>query len=94
MWVSELTISCLEAKVLEALQYDLLNACIVHFRMLWFSAPTSLNDGFLNIGVALAEYNEAVNLANLGNSHNAISEDAYTENLLLEIDTYCVDQHA
>ena len=31
MWVSELTISCQEAKVLEALQYDLANPCIVQW---------------------------------------------------------------
>ena len=29
VWVSEPTISCQEAKVLEALQYDLANPCIV-----------------------------------------------------------------
>ena len=49
VWVSELTISCLESKVLEALQYDLTNPCIVQWGLLWFSAPTSLNNGiFIN----------------------------------------------
>ena len=32
-WVSELTISCQEVKVLEALQYDLANPCTVQWRM-------------------------------------------------------------
>ena len=63
VWVSELSISCQEAKVLEALPYDLGNPCIVQWRMLWFSAPTSLKNGFLNDGVILEKYNEAVTLA-------------------------------
>ena len=33
--VSELTISCREAKVLEALQYNLANPCMVQWGMLW-----------------------------------------------------------
>ena len=60
VWVSELTISCHEAKVLEALQYDLANPCIVQWGMLWFSTPTNLSRRFLNDGV---KYNEAVYLA-------------------------------
>ena len=63
MCVSELTISCEEAKVLEALQYDLANPCIVQWGMLWFSAPTSPNNDLLNDGVILEKYNEAVILA-------------------------------
>ena len=58
VWVSELTISCQKAKVLEALQYDFANPCMVQWCMLWFSAPTSLNNGFLNNGVILEKYNE------------------------------------
>ena len=57
VWVSELTISCQETKVLEALQYDLANPCIVHWCMLWFSAPTNLNRRLLN------KFNEGINLA-------------------------------
>ena len=66
VWVSELTISCQEAKVVDALQYDLANPCIVQWGMLWLSAPTSLNNGLLNDGVILEKYNEAVKLAILG----------------------------
>ena len=62
MWVSEHTISCEEAKVLEARQYDLANPCIVQWGMLWFSAPASLNNDLLNDGVILEKYNEAVDL--------------------------------
>ena len=47
VWVSELTISCQERKVLKTLQYDLANLCIVQWSMLWFSAP-NLNRRFLN----------------------------------------------
>ena len=43
VWVSELTISYQEAKVLEALQYDLSKPMPSPVGMLWFSAPTSLN---------------------------------------------------
>ena len=47
VWVSELTIYFQEANVLEALQYDLANPCIVQWGVLWFSAPTNLNRRFL-----------------------------------------------
>ena len=50
VWVSEQTISLQEAKVLEALRYDLEIPCIVQWRMLWLSAPTSLNNDLLNDG--------------------------------------------
>ena len=63
VWVSELTISCQKAKVLEALQYDFANPCMVQWGMLWFSVPTSLNNGFLNNGMILEKYNEVVNMA-------------------------------
>ena len=63
VWVPELTISCQEAKILEALQYDLANPCMVQWSMLWFSAPTNLNRRFLNDGVILEKYNEAIYLA-------------------------------
>ena len=58
VWVSELTISCEAAKVLEALQYDLANPCIVQWGVLWFSASTDLNRSFGNNGVILETYNE------------------------------------
>ena len=63
VWLSELTISLQEAKVLEALQCDSKFLCIVQWRMLWFSAPTSLNNELLNDGVILEKYNEAVSMA-------------------------------
>ena len=66
VWVSELTISCQEAKVLEALQNDLANPCTAQWEMLRLSVPASLNDGLLNGGVILEKYNEAVNLGILG----------------------------
>ena len=46
VWVSEQTISLQKAKVLEALQYDLGITCSVQWEMLWFSAPTSLNNDY------------------------------------------------
>ena len=63
VWVSELTMSCREAKVLEPLQYNIANPCIVQSGMLWFSTPTSLNNGLFSNGVVLEKYNKVVNLA-------------------------------
>ena len=63
VWVSELTISCRDAKVLEAPQYDLANPCIGQWGVCGVSAPTNLNRRFLNTGVTLETYNEAINLA-------------------------------
>ena len=48
VWVSELATSCQEAKVLDALQYDLANTCIVQRGMLWLSAPPTLDTALLN----------------------------------------------
>ena len=59
----EQTISLQEAKVLEALQYDLETPCMVQWGMLWFSAPTSLNNELLNDGEILGKDYEAVNVA-------------------------------
>ena len=56
VWVSELTISCLETKVLVA-------PCVVQWSMLWFSSPTSLNRRFLNSGAIVEKYNEVIDLA-------------------------------
>ena len=53
VWVSELSISCQEVKVLEALQYHLAHPCLVQWSKLWFSASTSPNRRFLNDGVIL-----------------------------------------
>ena len=50
-----MTIVLQEANVLEALQYDLEIHCVVQWRMLWFSAPTSLNDDLLNDGELLGK---------------------------------------
>ena len=63
VWVSEQTITLQEATALEALQYDFEMRCIVHRRMSWFCAPTSLNNELLNDGVILDKVHEAVNLA-------------------------------
>ena len=63
VWVSEPTISCDDAIVLEALQHDIADPCIVRWSMLWFSAPTNFNRRFVNNEVVLEKYNEATNLA-------------------------------
>ena len=63
VWVSEGTISLHKTKVLEVLQYDIEIPCIVQWRMLWLSTPTSLNNEPVNDGAILEQYFEAVNLA-------------------------------
>ena len=55
VWVSEQAISLQEAKFLEALQRDLEIQCIVQCCMLWFFAPTSLNNDLLIDGEILGE---------------------------------------
>ena len=58
VWVSDFTISCEEAKVLEALHYD----------HAWSSGVCcgsrhqQINRRFVNNGVILEKYNEAINL--------------------------------
>ena len=37
--------------------------CIVQWWLLWFSAPTSLNNDLLNDGVILEIYNKVINMA-------------------------------
>ena len=58
-----MTTACQEAKVLEALQYDIESPCIVHRAMHWFSAPTRRNNSYLNDEVIVEKYNEAVSMA-------------------------------
>ena len=62
VWVSEQTLSLQETKVLEALRYDLEVPCIVWRGMLWFSAPTNLNDDLLDDVEIFGKYHKAVNL--------------------------------
>ena len=74
------------------LQYDLANPCIVHWRMQWFSAPTSLNHGLLK-NVVILEIPWSGQYDYFGDIHFTFLHDAYPRVLLLEIDTYCVDQN-
>ena len=62
--------------------------------MLWFSAPTSLNNGTLNDGVILEKSKAAAKFGHSGYLHSAVLEDEYSKILLLDIDTYCIDQRA
>ena len=49
--VSEFSLALQERKVLEAFHLDIDVPCIVQWRMLWYSEPTSLNNDLLNDGV-------------------------------------------
>ena len=61
--VSEFSLALQEKKVLEALTHDIDVPCIVQWRMLWYSAPTSLDNALLNDGVILETFNEPMNWA-------------------------------
>ena len=63
VWENERTISCQEAKVLEVLGYDVAVPCVVQWRMLWFSSPTSVNRRFLNSGMIIEKCMEVIDLA-------------------------------
>ena len=56
-----------EAQVLEPVNSDIEIPCVVQWGMLWFSAPTSLNNDLLNDGVILEKQTETINWA----FHNA-----------------------
>ena len=71
VWVSELTISCQETKVLEALQYYSANPCIVQW-----------------------EIQRSSECGQFGHHRSTVLDDGYSKILLLEIDTYCIGQHA
>ena len=84
--VSELTNSCEEAKVLEALQYDLAKPCTVQWCMLWFSAPTNLNRRFLIKGVILDKHNEAIDSAFQSAFHSAPPQGlAFSRSMRVEL---------
>ena len=75
-------ITCQEAEVVEALQYDLANPCVVQLGMLWISASTRLNCEYLGEGLILEIHNIVVNLA-LVAIISTFLEDAHPENLFL-----------
>ena len=52
-WISEFFFGDSGTDILEVLNHDTDIPCFVQGRMLWFSAPTSLNDDLLNDGVIL-----------------------------------------
>ena len=52
-WISEFLLLMQETYILEALNHDTDIPCFVQRRMLWFFAPTSLNNDLLNDGVIL-----------------------------------------
>ena len=61
-WISEFSLVVQEHTILEALNYDTDVPCVVQWRMLWYSAPSSFNHDLLN-DVLLAKHNKAINMA-------------------------------
>ena len=62
-WVTETNVLWKENDILEALNYDIDVLCPLHWRLLWFSAPSSLNRKFANNGTKVAQFRETVNMA-------------------------------
>ena len=64
-WVSESTVAEQEEEEVMGRELDYENCvpCVVQWCMLWFSAPTRLNQTWENRGVNIAKYHEAVNMA-------------------------------
>ena len=62
-WVSEFPLVQQENKILEVLDSNIDVPCIVQWWILWYSAPTSLNDDFLNDDVILETHNKGNNTA-------------------------------
>ena len=60
VWLSVESVILQEANTLEAMQYDLGIPCVVQWGMLWFSAPTSLNNYLINDGELNIRYYEAI----------------------------------
>ena len=52
-----------EAKTLEALSYDLEIPCVVQWAVLWFAAPSSLNNELINAGLQRKIYYEVIGIA-------------------------------
>ena len=61
-WISEFSLALQESPNLKALNCDIDVPCVVRGSMLWFSAPTSLNNDLLNDGVLFA-VTDTINLA-------------------------------
>ena len=62
-WVSESTIAQQEEEVKgQELDYETCVPCVVQWCMLWFLAPTRLNQTLESQGIKIAKYHEAVNM--------------------------------
>ena len=63
-WVSESTITQQEEEVMgREVDYENCVLCVVQWCMLWFSAPTRLNQTSENQEINIAKHLEAVNMA-------------------------------
>ena len=63
-WLSEFSLILQENTLLEAWNYDIDVPCIVQCRMmLWYSAPTSLDNHMLNDDAILVTYNKVISMA-------------------------------
>ena len=60
LWIPQISIEIKECNVLQGLNYDIEVPCVVQWRTLWCSAPTSLDNDLLNDGVNLEKYDKSV----------------------------------
>ena len=61
--LSDDTLLSQEARTLEALNYDLDVPCVVQWAVLWFAAPSSLNNELINAGLQRRIYYEVIHTA-------------------------------
>ena len=54
-WVAEFPLVMQENQILEALNCDMEVPCIVQWWMLWYSAPTSLNNDMTKMMVSMSD---------------------------------------
>ena len=88
VWVSELTISCQEAKVLEALQYDLSNPCLVQW--VWYgSRHQQVSIGEFELWSDPWEIQWSNEFGFSESFHSALLDNEYSKILFLEINTLC-----
>ena len=62
-WIPQNSIQRQECEVLKSSHCDIEVPCVVQWRMLWYSAPTSLKNDSLNDGVIHEKCDKAVNMA-------------------------------
>ena len=62
-WITDTDVTLKENEKLEALNYEIEVPCPLQWGLLWFSAPTNLNQKFMNNGTNIEKFRNIVNHA-------------------------------